>query len=88
MAKKQGNKGSGNIDAEARKLHDRWLRENDDFVRKCREKPGIYNCSRDFDRIVPWQQLHEGWKEYYRREARFAFIMKRDRLQPSGKRKG
>jgi len=76
MEKSRKSTVAGNIDAAARRLHAQWLRQNEDFVRKCRDAPGIYNCSRDFDRVVSWQKLPYAWKEYYRREARYALLLK------------
>lgn len=78
MATKKSAGGSTNVDVHARKLHDQWLRQNHEFVRECQNKPGIYNCSRDFDRAVPWRLLPQAWKAYYRREAKYALIVKKN----------
>lgn len=73
--KKKANNDLKRIDQQARKLHEDWLRLNQNYVEQCRTAPGIYSCSRDFDRVVAWQKLPEFWKNYYRREARYLLLI-------------
>ena len=62
------------ITATAKTLHATWLKENKTFVSLCQKDPLQTNNSRDFTRALPWKDLPEVWKKYYRKEAKIKLL--------------